>query len=195
MRKTRLAVEHGRSRSLTPFIALGLGGVLLGATSCVLLGPSIPSRVNTPDLVGPIEDIRAVPGDEFARDVVVRGELIRVRPDQPRQLGSELVRDALFIYGEEASDSWHLILNRTATGELAGCYTFGSAEVFDDGSHLIFSVGQDEGIRLPKAGDLELPAPDPETGVYLPGSMHNYCIEADGTVSASDLPGSNPRPS
>lgn len=126
-------------------------------------------------------------------DVVVGDQTVRVTPDEPRPLGGGgLAEDWLFMYGREGDESWYTVLGRATTGELAGCYTLRSQAVFDDGSHLIFVTGtffllNDEGLRLPKGATLVLPSPDPDTGVYpFPGA--SYCIEADGTVSGSNLP-------
>ena len=80
-------------------------------TACSLLGDSRPTRVYTPDLIGPIDDIRNVPGDPSAHEAVV-----------------------------------------------------------------------------PKGDGLILPPPDPDTGRYPSSPGNAYCIEDDGTVSATDLP-------
>lgn len=179
--------DCGRSGDLARYLGLGLGAVLLSATGCVLLGPSIPSRVYTPDLVGPIEALTPAPNS--ASDVVVRGRTIRVSPNWPRELRGGLAVDALFIYGEEeGGDAWYLTLSRVDTGELTGCFGLSPREVFDDGTNLIFPITNHEGIRLPKAPGLELPAPDPETGIY-PFPDTTYCIENNGAVSDANLPG------
>lgn len=156
------------------------------AAGCAPIGLNVPSTVLTPDLVGPIDDIKAVPGDPLARDVVVGDRTIRVTPDEPRELIGGLLKGALFIYGD-GDNEWYVIVGPVGAGELRGCFGLSTFPVVDDGTHLIFRVTADEGVRLPKAADLELPSPDPETGVYpFPGAT--YCIEADGTVSGSDLP-------
>jgi hypothetical protein len=163
--------------------------VLLMAAGCGLIGSNVPSTLYTPDLVGPIEDIQEVPENDLANDVVVGDQTVRITPEEPRPLrgGGGLIRNGLFIYGEEDDEAWYTVIGRATTGPLAGCYTLSTLRVFDDGSYLIFVTGLDEGLRLPKGATLRLPAPDPDTGLYyFPGS--DYCIEADGTVSDSELP-------
>lgn len=165
---------------VAPVIALF---ILVGIAS------SVPSNLYTPDLAGPIEDIREVAENDLANDVVVGDRTIRITPDEPpRPLGSGgLAEDTLFLYGGQGDDAWYLVLGRADTGELAGCYTLSTLRVFDDGSHLIFVIDINEGLRLPKGATLNLPPPDPDTGLYpFPG--HSYCIEEDGTVSDSELP-------
>lgn len=159
--------------------------LLLTAAGCT----HVPSTVYTPDLAGPIEDIQAVPGNELARGVVVGDRTIRITPDAPRPLGSGgLAEDTLFLYGGEGDDAWYLVIGGPeTTGELVGCYRLTTPQVYDDGSHLIFRRDIDEGIRLPKGPTLTLPSPDPDTGLY-PFEGHRLCIEADGTVSRSNLP-------
>lgn len=97
--------------------------VLLTAAGCIRIGPSVPSTLYTPDLVGPIKDIREVPENDFAHDVVVGNQTIRITPDEPpRPLGGGgLAEDWLFLYGGEGDESWWWVITRATTGELAGC--------------------------------------------------------------------------
>lgn len=175
-------VSPRQPRTLGIFASL----LVLAAASCIRTGPAIPSTVYAPDLVGPIEALEPAPNG--ASDVVVRDRTIRVSSERPRALSSGLAIGALFIYGEEeGGDAWYMTIGRVSTGELSGCFGLSTQPVVEDGTHLIFRVTEGEGVRLPKAADLELPAPDPETGVYpFPGAT--YCLEADGTVSGSELP-------
>lgn len=157
-------------------------------TACGLLGDSRPTRVYTPDVIGPIDDIRNVPGDPLAHEAVVADDVIRYTADEPRDLGFAGSEGALLIYGSEGDDEWFLSTGISSGGELEGCYIWPANAVYDDGTHLIFTVGSDEGIRLPKGEGLELPPPDPDTGRYPSSSGHAYCIESDGTVSRTNLP-------
>lgn len=158
-------------------------------TACSLLGDSRPTRVYTPDLIGPIDDIRNVPGDPSAHEAVVGDQVIRYTADEPRDLGFSGSEGALLIYGSEGDGEWFLSIGRSSGGELEGCYLEGATGVYDDGTHLIFPVGSGgEAIRLPKGDGLILPPPDPDTGRYPSSPGNAYCIEDDGTVSATSLP-------
>jgi hypothetical protein len=129
-----------------------------------------------------------VPGDPDAHEAVVGDEVIRYTTDEPRDLGFSGSEGALLIYGSDGDDSWFLTRGRTDVGVLAGCYTLPADGVYDDGTHLIFTIAANEGIRLPKGDDLILPSPDPDTGRYPSSASGDYCIDDDGTVSATDLP-------
>ena len=162
---------------------------IIALTSCNMFGDSRPTRVYTPDIIGPIGDIRSVPGNANAHEAVVGDEVIRYTADKPRDLGFSGSEGALLIYGAEGDDEWFLSRGRSSGGELEDCYLLAANGVYDDGTHLIFPVGSGgEAIRLPKGDDLILPSPDPDTGRYPSSAGNAYCIEDDGTVSATDLP-------
>lgn len=72
---------------------------LLALTSCGLLGTPRPGRVHTPDVIGPIDDVRNVPGDRLGNELVVGDELIYYTKDWPPDLGFTPSEGALLIYG------------------------------------------------------------------------------------------------
>jgi hypothetical protein len=161
---------------------------LFALAGCDAVGPSRPTQVYTPDLIGPIDEVRDVPGDRLSNELIIGDQMIRYTKDWPRDLGFTPSEGALLIYGNEDGDEWFLTLGRAGAGALDGCYTLPADGVYDDGTHLIFTVSEDEAIRLPKGADLALPEPDPETGRYPSSHSGYYCIEEDGTVSATNLP-------
>lgn len=129
-----------------------------------------------PDLVGPIEDIQEVPENDLANDLVVGDQTILITPDVPRPLGGGgLIRNGLFLYGDEGDESWYLVLARATTGPLAGCYTLSSGHVFDDGriSSSSQALTRASGCRREQLSSSQRPFP-------TPANMHSL-----GTTTAS----------
>lgn len=174
-----------------PLINRALGvAIFIAVTGCTLFGPARPTRIHTPDIIGPIDDIRNVPGNPSAHEAVVGDEVIRYTADEPRDLGFSGSEGALLIYGDDDGATWFLTRPQPAEdGHQAGCHLMAADGVYDDGTHLIFTIAANEGIRLPKAEGLALPRlDDPETGRYPSDSGYNYCLNEDGTVVSTDLP-------
>lgn len=170
--------------------AMGLAVIVLALAGCNLFGPFRPARIHTPEIIGPIDDIRNVPGNLNAHEAVVGDDVIRYTADEPRDLGFSGSEGALLIYGEDDGAAWFLTRPQPAEdGHQAGCYLMPANGVYDDETHLIFTIAADEGIRLPKADGVVLPPlDDPETGRYPSSSGYNYCLSEDGTVVSTDLP-------
>jgi hypothetical protein len=170
--------------------AIGLAVIVSAVAGCNLFGPSRPARIYTPDIIGPIDDIRNVPGNPNAHEAVVGYEVIRYTADEPRDLGFSGSEGALLIYREDDGAGWFLTRPQPAEdGHQAGCYLMAADGVYDEEAHLVFTIATNEGIRLPKAEGLALPPlEDPESGRYPSASGYNYCLSEDGTVVSTDLP-------
>jgi hypothetical protein len=179
----------GRSTAMTGR-AIGFAAIVFALVGCNLFGPSRPARIYTPDIIGPIDDIRNVPGNPTAHEAVVGDDVIRYTADKPRDLGFSGSEGALLIYGEDDGATWFLTRAQPAEdGHQAGCYLMAAEGVYDDGTDLIFTITADEGIRLVKAEGLALPPlDDPETGRYPSDSGYSYCLSEDGTVVSTGLP-------